>query len=83
MVANAPTLLAQIDTQLQEIQAKLRDGTGTGSDGGALIATLVANIATTKVVVDATKDKIAAVASDFQGNASIAADLVIIADNIP
>ena len=53
MVANAPTLLAQIDTELQSIQAKLRDGTATGSDLGALIATLVANIATTQTVMTA------------------------------
>ncbi len=38
MVANAPTLLAQIDTELQEIQAKLRDGSATGSNLGAILA---------------------------------------------
>ena len=53
MVAHAPTLLAQIDTELQSIQAKLRDGTATGSDLGALVATLVANIAITQTVMTA------------------------------
>ena len=45
-------LLEQIDDQLQLIQAKLRDGSGTGSDLGALVATLLANIATTDTVAD-------------------------------
>jgi len=49
-------LLEQIDDQLQLIQAKLRDGSGTGSDLGALVASLVANIATSKTAVDALYD---------------------------
>jgi hypothetical protein len=45
-------LLKQIDDELQAIQKKLRDGSGTGSDLGALVATLLANEATTNAVVD-------------------------------
>ncbi len=45
-------MLEQIDTELQSIQAKLRDGSGTGSDLGALLVTLLANIATTDTVAD-------------------------------
>ena len=51
-VANAPTLLAQIDTELQSIQAKLRDGSNTGTNLGALIATMVTNEAITNAVTD-------------------------------
>ena len=37
--STGPTLLAQIDTELQSIQAKLRDGSATGGTIGGLIAT--------------------------------------------
>ena len=38
VTSTGPTLLAQIDTELQAIQAKLRDGTATGSNLGAILA---------------------------------------------
>ena len=50
--STGPTLLAQIDTELQSIQAKLRDGSATGSNLGALIATMVTNEAITNAVTD-------------------------------
>ncbi len=43
-VAIGSSLLKQIDDELQLIQAKLRDGTATGSNLGALTATLKTNI---------------------------------------
>lgn len=47
-----PSLLTQIDTELQLIQAKLTDTAQTGSNLAAIIATAVTNEATTNAVID-------------------------------
>jgi hypothetical protein len=69
----ASTLIDQIDAELQSIRKKLAGP----SNIGALVAVLVADIATTSANITATS------ATAFQSNESISADLVLIDANIP